>query len=207
MDVAFHNSLNVPVLLTWTSDDQLNGTTNERLVPEDGTQHVSFVVNSVGPPSPITFKVFSTDMKEQYLIGGQNETSLIPSQDFRSPETLLITNGVLKPYYVNLVVANEAGQKVTVEVMWDENTEPQTIDIENRETGNVSRRIMTSTNQLPNYEFQIHEYGTDKNLLINGSPSFTLAPSSDPDTLTYIKITPSTDDEKKLSGRPQAECN
>ena len=85
-----------------------------------------------------------------------------PAEGMQPVQPIKITNAQSKLYYVNLYVVNKAGQKVKVQVVWDEKVGPETLEIGEGEAQNISKEIYTSPNQLPNYEFQIHEYGTNK---------------------------------------------
>ena len=82
---------------------------------------------------------------------------------------------------------NDAGKKVTL--VWSEDDSPQTRDIENQNVANLTKRIVMQDDLLPLYEFQVHEFGTNRNLLINGQQIFTVTPSDDPESMTYIDIT------------------
>jgi hypothetical protein len=200
LSAEISNDMDTPVLLVYTSpNDNLNDTTNERVLQPHETMHTVFTVQATEAPPPFTFKAFSTDMKEQLVINGQPEVSAAPSSSYNRPMLLEINSASAKLYYVNLYVLNKAGQKVTVQVVWDERVGPETLEIDEGEAKNISKSIATSPNQLPNYEFQIHEYGSNKNLLINGHPSYTLTPNEDSHAVTMIEITPSPESD---GGKP-----
>ena len=196
--------MDTSVLVVYTSpNDNLNDTTNERVLKSHEMMHTSFTVQAMQTPPPFTFKAFTTDMKEQLVINGHPEVSYTPlsgsSSNSNKPILMEINSASAKLYYVNLYVLNKAGQKVTVQVVWDEKVGPETLEIDEGEAKNISKSISTSPNQLPNYEFQIHEYGSNKNLLINGHPSYTLTPNEDSHAVTMIEITPSTEND---GGKP-----
>ena len=195
--------MDVPVLVVYESQgDDVNDTKNERLVQPKTTTNNVFTVQATETPNPFIFRAFSPDMREEYHLNGQKEQQVQPTKGLLRTETMKITSSSSKLYHVNLYVLNKAGQKVKVQVVWDEKIGPETLEINEGEAQNISKEIYTSPNQLQNYEFQIHEYGTNKNLLINGHSSFTLTPTDDAHTVTVIEITPSSEDE---GGKPQGQ--
>ena len=204
LKVELQNKMDIPVLIVYEPQgDDVNDTRNERLVQPHTTTTTVFTVQSTEKPNPFVFRAFSPDMREEYHLNGQKEQQLQPTTDGISrTESLKITSSTSKLYHVNLYVLNKAGQKVKVQVVWDEKVGPETLEIPEGEAQNITKEIYTSPNELPNYEFQIHEYGTDKNLLINGHSSFTLTPTDDAHAVTMIEITPSPEDE---GGQPQGQ--
>lgn len=65
-------------------------------------------------------------------------------------------------------------------MVWSEDDSPQTRDIEDGQTVNLTKTIHSSANDLNEYEFKVHEFDTNNNLLINGAEAFTIKASNDP---------------------------
>uniref|UniRef100_A0A7M5VBW7 Uncharacterized protein n=1 Tax=Clytia hemisphaerica TaxID=252671 RepID=A0A7M5VBW7_9CNID len=200
VSVTFTNEMEVPVYLTNDIPNGVNDTTKSRLIQPHSSVDVRLGVRMMDMIQPFTFKASDVNRKEQLHLNGRKEYLAYPMPSQGEPGQVKITSPTSKLYHVNLFVLNKAGQKVTVQVVWDEQVE--TLEINEGEAKNITKEIYTSPNQLPNYEFQIHEYGTDKNLLINGHPKFTLTPSDDAHAVTMIEITPSPESE---GGKPQGQ--
>ncbi len=88
--------------------------------------------------------------------------------------------------FANLHVTNDAGKKVTL--VWSEDDSPKTQDIDNGQSVDISKSVESAAEKRPSYLFQVHEYGTQNNLLINGQQTFNVEPAEDPHNVQYIEI-------------------
>ena len=184
MSIRVENKANDAVLLVYKE----NGFDRERQIPANSVQYAEIVTTSESQPQEVTFKVFTKDRSRQLLLNNEKQIVIKPMMD-KVTTVLEVGDPILKIYYINLHITNNAGKKVTL--VWNENTSPQTQDIESGKAANLTKMIRIADDNLPQYEFQVHEFGTNKNLLINGKGSFTLMPSSDPASVSYIELTPS----------------
>lgn len=89
--------------------------------------------------------------------------------------------------FANLHVTNDAGKKVTL--VWSEDDSPKTQDIEDGKSVYISKSLDKSAETKPSYAFQVHEYGTDNTLLINGQSEFSVIPSEKQEAVQNIEIT------------------
>lgn len=186
ISIRVENKINEPVWLVYAE----NGHPGEREIPANSVQTAEFITTSASPPEKdVVFKVYSYDRKVQHLINN-NQEAIIPPSTERKETSLIITDSQQKVLYINLHVTNNAGKKVTL--VWSEDDSPKTEDIENEASRNLTKIIRTSDDRLPEYEFQVHEFGTNRNLLINGQQTFTITPSDDEEAVTYINISPSS---------------
>ena len=178
------NKVDKPVLFLFAGNEKIG----EREIPANSIQTADFISSATSEPNKITFTAFLMDGKHQLLLNNKLKLSLIPDVT-KNVSQVVITDPKGKVFYVNLQVTNEAGKKVTL--VWSEDDSPQTRDIDNLGAANLTKKIIMSDDLLPLYEFQVHEFGTNRNLLINRQQIFTVTPSDDPESMTYIDITQS----------------
>ena len=89
--------------------------------------------------------------------------------------------------YANLHVSNNAGKKVTL--VWSEDDSPMTQDIDNGESVDIKKSIDSPGGaKKPSYDFQVREYDTNNNLLINGQQTYTIQPTEEETNVQYIEI-------------------
>lgn len=178
------NKVDKPVLFLFAGNEKIG----EREIPANSIQTADFISSAVADPKKITFSAYLMDKKHQLLLNNKLKFSMMPELT-KNITDVVITDPKGKVFYVNLQVINEAGKKVTL--VWSEDDSPQTRDIENMDIANLTKKIIMSDDLLPLYEFQVHEFGSNRNLLINGQQIFTVTPSDDPESMTYIEITQS----------------
>ena len=186
-DVRVENKVDRPIILTYTDGEK----TNERIIPASSIQTASFITTSLTQPDALIFTAVSENKTSYLLINGNWEFRIFPNLT-KFMTVLEVTDPNHNIFYINLEVNNNAGKKVTL--VWSEDDSPQTRDIEDGQTVNLTKTIHSSTSDLNEYEFKVHEFDTNNNLLINGAEAFTIKPSNDPATRTYIRITPSGKD-------------
>ena len=185
-DVRVENKIDRPIILTYTDGEK----TNERIIPASSVQTASFITTSLTQPDALIFTAVSEN-KTSLLINGNPEFRIFPNLT-KFMTVLEVTDPNQNIFYINLEVNNNAGKKVTL--VWSEDDSPQTRDIEDGQTVNLTKTIHSSANDLNEYEFKVHEFDTNNNLLINGAEAFTIKASNDPATRTYIRITSSGKD-------------
>ena len=159
-----------------------------RDIPALSVQTAQITISSAGKPQSETIKASTKDDKK--VLVNNKDVETVAFSEAGDQVLLILTEKVeeeMHTYYINLEVSNNAGKKVTL--VWSENDSPKTQDIENGERTNLSKIITTPEKELPSYDFQVHEFGSTNDLLINGQNVFTLTPSADPTEITYIAIT------------------
>ena len=186
-DVRVENKIDRPIILTYTDGEK----TNERIIPASSVQTASFITTSLTQPDALIFTAVSENKTSSLLINGKPEFRIFPNLT-KFMTVLEVTDPNQNIFYINLEVNNNAGKKVTL--VWSEDDSPQTRDIEDGQTVNLTKTIHSSANDLNEYEFKVHEFDTNNNLLINGAEAFTIKASNDPATRTYIRITSSGKD-------------
>ena len=194
VSLKVENKLDKGIILKWEENGK------EKTIPVPQTAVATYTSEFLGTAGPVPLQItgVETGTENRILINGMETLEILPSME-KEEKTLLISSKQsqettkVKPgaqtYYINLSVTNNAGKKVTL--VWSENDSPKTRDIENGQSLNLTKTIQALPEELPSYEFQVHEYGTQTNLLINGERSFTLVPSDDADSVSYIVISAS----------------
>ena len=93
--------------------------------------------------------------------------------------------------YANLHVGNHAGKKVTL--VWSEDDSPITRDMVDGESIDILKTVDSAKSvdgKTPSYEFQVREFDTGNNLMINGQKTYTVTTSEDPNNIQFIEIAP-----------------
>lgn len=93
--------------------------------------------------------------------------------------------------YANLHVGNRAGKKVTL--VWSEEDSPKTRDMADGETIDIIKTFSADKSKdgkMPSYDFQVREFDTGNNLMINGQKTYTVKTSDDPNNVEFIEIAP-----------------
>ena len=92
--------------------------------------------------------------------------------------------------FANLHIGNYAGKKVTL--VWSEEDSPKSRDIEDGESVDIRKTIPAGEGGVagkPSYDFQVREYDTGNNLMINGENTYTVTTSDDPQSIQFVEIT------------------
>lgn len=91
--------------------------------------------------------------------------------------------------FANLHIGNHAGKKVTL--VWSEDDSPKTRELIDGESVDIIKTLdADKEGRMPSYEFQVREYDTGNNLMINGQKTYTVIPSEDQNNIQFIEISP-----------------
>nr|XP_058946642.1 uncharacterized protein LOC131774603 [Pocillopora verrucosa] len=153
-------------------------------------QTCNMFVKKLKSPSPVKFRVWGVSTDKPFLLNGEREITIVPSdfeQDATDVSIRLVKPGDdLSPpprFHMSFLVENQAG--VTMRILTSDNDPPDGFKLEPEHTSIITKEVSNPS------DMSLHAVipGEEKTLLVNGQPRIIVSPSKATGDPILLRIT------------------